>query len=320
MRSGRRRLLRVLAVLAGLVFLFIASGALNDWNARRVHRHHNHIAADGIAERARTQELVRGSDTLVALVHGFGATPQVYEDIAQAFVEETGADLWIPLLAQHGRSLDDFRAFDAAGIREDLLARLEARMAGYDRVVVIGHSFGGAMLVDLMARGTLPEGVTPILFAPAVHIRGNDDINRLSLHAFGLWASFCDIAAFGCRSPDPASTGPTGVVQLYETNYFFYLVVAAILAIFDYSDGLAGVAAGIDTPVNIVMARDDARVDFSATEAMCAAMAACRMHVLPLGSHNPQFSTARATLSALLLRLAADPAASCEGLDCTTSP
>ena len=318
MRPKRRRLRRILALLATLVVLFLATGALNDWNARRVHRHHNHIGADGIAERARTQDLLRGSDTLVALVHGFGATPQVYDAIALRFTQETDADLWLPLLAQHGRSLDDFRAFDPPRIRADLLARLEARAANYERVVVVAHSFGGAMVADLLARGALPANVTPILFAPAVHILGDDDTNRLSLHAFGLWASYCDIVAFGCDTPNPASAGPTGIVELYATNYFFYLVVAPILALFDYADGLAEPVAAIAAPVNIVMAHDDARVDFPATQAMCAAMAACRMHVLPLGSHNPQFSTAGSTLAALLIRLAEDPDATCEGLDCVT--
>lgn len=304
--------------MLALVVLFVGTGFLNDWNARRVHRHHNDIGADGIAERARTAQLARGGKTLVVLVHGFGATPQTYRGIAEAFAAETEADLWVPLLAQHGRSLDAFRAFDPAAIRADFLERLNRRIEGYDKVVAVGHSFGGALLFDLMARGALPERVEPILFAPAVHILGNDTTNRLSLNAFGLWASYCDVEEFGCLSPNPKMAGPTGTIELYQDNYFFTFVVRAILALFDYADTLVGEGGAIETPINVVMARDDLRVDFPATVEMCAEMAACRMHALPLGSHNPQLSAARGTLSALLMRLVADPAASCAGLDCTT--
>ncbi|MCF3935809.1 alpha/beta hydrolase [Acuticoccus sp. M5D2P5] len=303
-------------MLAVLIALFLGSGWLYAFNAERTHRHHNPFDADGVILKAEPQSLRRGSATLVVLLHGFGASPMTMAPIAERFAAETDYDLWRPLLLDHGRTLAEFRTFAPSAIRDDFAARLAERAADYERVVLVGHSFGGALVSDLLTSGGLDPKVRTILMAPAIHIPADTPTNRIALGAFRLWSPYCDIVALGCGVPNPrASDGPVRAA-IFAQNIFFYLVPDAVLRLFDYGASLTARVAAYPGRVDIVMARDDGDVSFPATEAMCASMANCRLHALPSGSHLPQFGPSLDPLAAILIALAADPAAVCgEGCD-----
>lgn len=311
---------RLLIFLTALIAVFLATGALYDGNAERTHRHHNDIGPDGIIAKAREQSLERGGDRLIVLVHGFSASPMTLQSQFDAFASRTDADIWAPLLAFHGRSLATFRAFDAEAIRDDLWTRMREKMAGYRDVVLIAHSFGGALALDLIARGDLPGEVNVVLIAPAVEIAGDSRFNKLSLQAFRLWAAYCDIVEIGCLVPNPEATDPAGVEAMYAQNIFFYLVPDPVLALFSYAQALRARIDDLGRPINIVMADNDNTVDFAKTSAMCGGWASCRMHVFPSGSHLLPLGGQKDELNDLLLRLADDPSASCKGLTCASAP
>ncbi|MEW5423517.1 alpha/beta hydrolase [Amorphus sp. 3PC139-8] len=315
-RTVRRVVISAIVVVA----VFLGTGWIYEWNAERIHRHHNDFGADGIIAKARERLLERGSDRLVVLVHGFGASPMTMAPIFDAFADNTDADLWAPLLAYHGRTLERFAAFDADAIRADLADRMAARMKNYDEVVVIGHSFGGALVTDLVAQGTIPESATVLLLAPAIDIIANTRTTALELEAFRVWSAYCDIVEFGCKTPNPKRNDRKAVEEIYAQAIFFFIVPDAVLQLFDYADAVAPSVDGIDRAVAIVMAKDDGEVDFDGTRAMCGRLADCRFFGLEAGGHAPMFGATAETLNALLLRLADDPTAGCDGLSCAVAP
>ncbi|MGX1098487.1 alpha/beta hydrolase [Amorphus sp. MBR-141] len=312
-----RRLIVLILVLFGL---FWGTGWLYDFNAERTHRHFNDFGADGVIVKARERVLERGSRRLVVLVHGFGASPMTMEPFYDAFAENTEADLWAPLLDYHGRTLERFAAFDADAIRDNLSERLTRRMERYDEVVIIAHSFGGAMVADLIQAGTIPDSAVVILLAPAIDIRANTRLLGLELKAYRLWADYCDFVEIGCKVPNPVGVDAAGVEDIYAQNIFFTIVPDAVLQLFDYADRVAPRVGGIARPVDIVMAKDDGEVDFAGTQAICARLAACRLYAFETGGHLPQFGANAAAVTALFVRLADDPAAGCDGLPCTVTP
>ncbi|WP_108659859.1 alpha/beta hydrolase [Acuticoccus kandeliae] len=317
-QSGRLRWLRrTILTVAVLAALWFGSGWLYAFNAERTHTHHNPFNAEGVILKAEPQRVKRGSDTLVVLIHGFGASPMTMLPLGAAFESATNFDLWLPLLAQHGRSLREYRAFAPEAIRDDFLNQLDAETSGYQRIVLIGHSFGGAILLDLLAEGRLPQNASVILYAPAVYLPADTQKNRLALEAFRLWSPYCDFAEIGCLVPNPRATDGPVRAAIFAQNIFFYIVPDTALRLFDYAKGLAARAPAVAAPINIVMARDDGDVAFAGTAEMCAAMAGCRMHALATGSHLAQYGPSLAPLSQILMRLAEDPAAACEA-DCET--
>jgi len=316
----RWRLARRLVVLfLVLVAVFWGTGRIYDANAERIHAHINDFGPDGVIAKARERVLERGSGRLVVLVHGFGASPMTMAPIFEAFAANTDADLWAPLLEFHGRTLQRFNAFDADRIRDNLAERLKERMKGYEEVVIIAHSFGGAMVTELVASGEIPGSARIILLAPAIDIIKNTRKTALELKAFRLWASYCDFVEIGCKVPDPVGVDPTGIEDIYAQTIFFTIVPDPVLRLFAYADAVAPLVGGIKRPVDIVMAKDDGEVDFAGTQAICAGLRACRLYAFETGGHALMFGANGAALATLFLRLADDPAASCEGLPCTVS-
>ncbi|WP_018699176.1 alpha/beta hydrolase [Amorphus coralli] len=316
-----RRARRLLILLLVLVAVFWGTGWIYERNAERIHAHINDVQPDGVLYKARERVLERGSKRIVVLVHGFGASPMTMLPIFDAFAERTDADLWAPLLDYHGRSLQRFAAFDAEAIRDDLAARLTQRIQGYDEVVVIAHSFGGAMLADLVADGAIPDTATVLLLAPAVDIRANTETTTLQLQAFRLWSAYCDIVAFGCTVPNPKGVDAQARADIYAQTIFFFIVPDAVLQLFDYADAIAPAVAGIDRPIDIVMARDDAEVSYAGTETLCAGLSTCRLYAFETGGHALMYGANSAALNTLFLRLADDPGSptACDGLACAVA-
>jgi len=98
----------------------------------------------------------------VVVVHGFTANPIGTRPLGQRLAAE-GYSVEVPLLPGHGTSVRDLagtRYRDWRGTVEHAVASL-AR--GCDRVVVIGHSMGGTIALDLAASASSPvAGVVSI--------------------------------------------------------------------------------------------------------------------------------------------------------------
>jgi pimeloyl-ACP methyl ester carboxylesterase len=89
----------------------------------------------------------------VLLLQGFALRPRTYLDVAKLLAERCRV-LVPPLFAQPGCS------WTAEGVLADLEATLDYH--GLDQITLIGHSFGGALELNLAARH--PERVAELVF------------------------------------------------------------------------------------------------------------------------------------------------------------
>ena len=172
------------------------------------------------------------------------------------------------------------------------------------------------MVTALVASGEIPESARILLLAPAIDIIKNTEKTALELKAFRLWSSYCDFVEIGCKVPNPIGVDPAAVEDIYAQNIFFYIVPDAVLQLFAYADAVAPLVGGIKRPIDIVMARDDGEVNFAGTREICSGLSSCRLYAFETGGHAPMFGSNSAALNSLLLRLADDPGAGCEGLPC----
>lgn len=172
------------AVVAGL----IAAAALAGMRRRRARMSAEHawrvahpVAADGIVPGAEAIALDGGARAAL-LLHGFGDTPQTLRRQALA-LHANGWTVRAPLLPGHGRTLEAFRASDAAAWTEAARAAYESLCRTHDRVAVVGLSMGGALAVQLGAGPRDPSAL--VLLAPYLEVAAS---GRLWTSLWPLWS------------------------------------------------------------------------------------------------------------------------------------
>ena len=99
----------------------------------------------------------RGRTDLVpfVLVHGLASNLRMWDGVASR-LSAAGCPVAAVDQRGHGRSDKPDDGYDFATVSADLAEVVRA--LGYDRPVVVGQSWGGNVVVDLAARGSVPRG------------------------------------------------------------------------------------------------------------------------------------------------------------------
>jgi len=105
----------------------------------------------------RTAKAPDGAAPRVILVHGLDEPGNIWEDLVPALVE-AGFEVW------------EFRYPNDQGVDRsaDLLAEYWSQLEPERPVMLIGHSMGGLVVRDFVARLRHPEGADPAVAGPAV--------------------------------------------------------------------------------------------------------------------------------------------------------
>lgn len=147
----KRTLRWILAVVVGGGVFYFALAAAGLWLAARTDRSFARDPRTGILAGAEPRDLgPEASEGAVLLVHGFLGTPNNFADLPERIAD---ADWFVRvmLLPGHGtspRDLDRTSAIELIQAVEDEVADLKER---YGRVVLLGHSMGGAICTIVAA-------------------------------------------------------------------------------------------------------------------------------------------------------------------------
>ncbi|HEX7979801.1 MAG TPA: alpha/beta fold hydrolase [Gemmatimonadaceae bacterium] len=204
-------------------------------------------ASDGVVSGAEGFTLSAPGERALLLLHGSGDTPQTLRYLGGRLHSE-GFTVRAPLLPGHGRGLRDFAAATADDYARAARAELDALLAQYSWVGIVGLSMGGALgarltaerpevrvLVLLAPYLTPPPSVTLVgrlapawsLAVPYLSGRGGDEsvhdpVAREGSYAYGIFPpaalrALCATAAAGRRALS-SITVPTLVVNSREDN------------------------------------------------------------------------------------------------------
>lgn len=140
--------------------------------------------------------IVPGARTAVLFVHGVVSTPRFWDD----FVSALPADISVHslLLPGHGGSVTDFGRVRNGEWRRHVQEALASLCAAHERVIVVAHSLGTALSINLLAGDTpYPSVRHMLLIAPPLRIRVKP---RAMLHnllkGIGLAESPEELAAY----------------------------------------------------------------------------------------------------------------------------
>lgn len=91
----------------------------------------------------------------VVVVHGFTANPRGTRPLGERLAA-AGFAVEVPLLPGHGTSVRDLARTTYADWRRHVEGTISALAAGRDRLVVVGHSMGGTLALDLALTAPVP--------------------------------------------------------------------------------------------------------------------------------------------------------------------
>ena len=131
--------------------------------AERAYAERRPPAFDGVVPGAEGFVLPGSGERALLLLHGSGDTPQTLRYLG-ARLQKDGFTVRAPLLPGHGRGLRDFARATADDYAHAVRAELNALLAQYRWVGIIGLSMGGALGARLTAE--CPEVRVLVLLAP----------------------------------------------------------------------------------------------------------------------------------------------------------
>ncbi len=299
-----RRRARWLVPLVALLCFFALGRWLDHRSEARILARYPRDAA-GVIQGLAVPPHEAGRPEAVILLHGIMESPQVFEDLSRAIVARAGVDLYTPLFPSHGRDLQSAARLDNDEVRAFVDRTVRDVASRHRRVLLLGLSYGGVHTIDAMRRNTLPQNVTPVLLAPAVHTL-NASQNRVTSSILGLWRTYCDVAAFGCSFPVYQSGDETARPFLEREKNLQHVVLPAVRRVIEIDEANREYFARIDRPHTLIIARDDNRVSYDEQARACRANARCTLIEYPSGRHLLLHSAHRERVTdEILARIAA---------------
>ncbi len=86
------------------------------------------------------------------LIHGYTGSPTDFNGLPNFLTQTFGATVEVPLLIGHGTRIEDLDGLTFQDFLNSVEPKLKARIDAGERVVLIGHSYGGFLALHLASR------------------------------------------------------------------------------------------------------------------------------------------------------------------------
>lgn len=197
-----------------------------------------------MGEQERVGEAMNAAPVRCILVHGFNGEPMDLCEVERS-LEAHGFATSTLLLPGHGTSVDDFataRWEDWIGTVNDEVSRSLARG---ERVVLIGHSMGGALSFAVAEQVPGVAGVVAMCAPTALDRGGRAEAAR--------WKRAPRyILSFGEDVRDRI-----GAMRRYERHAYWLVPIATALSLFDALPRVREALPAISCPTLLIYARND---------------------------------------------------------------
>jgi len=248
-----------LVILAAVVAGVARSAASR--RAERAYAQRRPPGADGIVPGAEGFTLPGSGERALLLLHGSGDTPQTLRYLAGR-LQAQGFTVRAPLLPGHGRGLRDFAAATADDYARAARQELDALLAQYQWVGVIGLSMGGALGARIAAEH--PEVRALVLLAP--YLTPPPSVALVSRTA-PVWSLGMPYFAGGGK--DESVHDPVARAASYAYGVF---PPSAVRALCETAYAGQRALSSITTPTLVVNSREDNRIPAALAEKATATL------------------------------------------------
>ena len=259
----RKRTKIVLLVFPGLAGVWLSGDLIySSMVAYRIKKWEASVERDDEGVQQGCREYTIGSgETAVLLIHGINDSPHCYHRMAPVLAEEgfTCRAMRLPGFAQPIERYAQATKGQWLAAVEHEIRRLRQ---DHRRVAIVAHSLGGAVTIACLLKN--PKAVDAVvLLAPAVDVsnRRSPLFSTRTWHAIGshsLWFTKVTSSPFGNDCRDAAEREYPGRTA--------FMPIAIAEQTFQLIDDNRGRAAEFETPLMMVLAKDDQVIDWQAAQ------------------------------------------------------
>ena len=199
-----------------------------------------------VREKAKPYFLDAQSSTLAILIHGFTGTPNDLRELAKFLVSQ-GLSVKVPLLPGHGSHWADLEKTSYFDWWKTIDDEVKQAMGKYDRIFLIGYSFGANLALDMAAR--YPQYITGVVSLGISVFLRREFLVKLCLPFFHFFMKrYRKFYISKERQPAYEDSGAYAIVPTKSLYDFYYFIN-------HYTRKELG---KVKTPVLVIHSRDDA--------------------------------------------------------------
>jgi esterase/lipase len=297
----------VLPIITSIILIALMIGNLLDWEAERVVNQLYSKDQKGVILGADTIEYKNHHQKALILIHGFLDTPKIFHQIAQLPQLQKKFDIFAPRLPFHGVDLKTAAKLNNDVVANHLANYINQTAKHYKEVTVVGHSYGGALIVEMIKNHLIHDHLNIVLYAPAIYIRSNNRMTNMQLNAYGLWRNYCNYSQIGCsyhlKNYDDKA-------KFYYQNYDIslrYKIIPAVKTLFKLDNMNRSYLQRMSYPFSLIAIKNDYRINYQELKKACQKNTACTFYSLLNGSHAPHISNNADQFNKILLSIARSP-------------
>jgi len=291
------------SALVTVLLAILGAGKILDWQAEQIVEKLYPRDQQGIIKGLESISIKRQYSAALLLLHGFGSSPAVFAEMIDT-AKKQKLDIYAPLLPYHGRNLQTFAQLDNEEVVQYAADDIYKLSRQYSQVTVLGFSYSGAILIELLKRNLIPTNVQIILYAPGVYIKGNNTNGDLLLNTYSAWRDYCNYPALGCDMRSNASGDDNAKEYFMNEKSFGYVVTPAVKQLYKMDSDNRNYLSKIQQPFYLIMARDDNRISYEEVAKACKNRSNCRLHIFPSGRHYLLLSKYKRDFNGLVTQIA----------------
>jgi esterase/lipase len=255
---------------------------------------------EGIIKIAIPKSFENGHNKALVLIPGHMETPHTYYELFEKAKQQDAFDIYLPNIPYHTQTLQKARELDNEVVLNYFEQYIRDFSNKYKKITVVAFSYGGLIFANLLKENKIPKNVEVILYAPAIYIKANSDLNYQATYwlplLFRNYYNY-DLPPFLPTAYPVYESGDEMAKDRLENEVGFrYRVFEAIHEMFVLDRNSEEIIKNISTPFKLLIAKDDNRIPYEKLKDECASNDKCEFisfssgkHVIHYGKRKDEF-------------------------------
>ena len=226
-------------------------------------------------------------DNAIVFYNGLSNCSWIYkiDKLNNIYFQTNNIDIFLETLPYHGKNLTELKAYNRKKTLNILEQQIIQKSKEYKQLTIVSISFGGGLLVDLMTNNKIPKNTKVKLLAPAVFLKVNNIFHRNIGKILNIWRDYCDYSSLGCHYYIFNSADEVGKQYIFQEKKFHIGNLNLFIEMLKQDFLLRDKIKTITHPFEIIIAKDDSRVNVELLLAECDKNPNCTKKIYDSGKH-----------------------------------